>query len=140
MAVLAVDYAIMAVAGSIWLLLFRPDQSQAWRAATHSTALAYMADITDGSKRAQNFGLISAGFGMGFIFGPALGGMLAGSIRARPFVAAACLAALNFAFGYFVLPESLPKARRPPPSTGKRANPAGALKAVGRLPGVAAAP
>ncbi len=111
MAVLAVDYVIMAVAGSIWLLLFGRIVA-GMAAATHSTALAYMADITDGSKRAQNFGLISAGFGMGFIFGPALGGMLGGLDPRAPFVAAACLAGLNFAFGYFVLPESLPKERR----------------------------
>jgi DHA1 family tetracycline resistance protein-like MFS transporter len=134
MAVLAVDYVIMAVAGSIWLLLFGRIVA-GMAAATHSTALAYMADITDGSKRAQNFGLISAGFGMGFIFGPALGGMLGGLDPRAPFVAAACLAGLNFAFGFFVLPESLPKERRRA-FDWKRANPAGALKNIGKLPGV----
>ncbi|MDG3042849.1 TCR/Tet family MFS transporter [Roseicyclus marinus] len=136
LAVLALDYVIMAVAGSIWILLFGRIIAGA-AAATHSTALAYMADITDGSKRAQNFGLISAGFGMGFIFGPALGGLLGGLDPRAPFVAAACLAALNFAFGYFVLPESLPKERRRA-LDWSRANPAGALRAVGRLPGVKA--
>lgn len=136
MAVLAADYVIMAVAGSIWLLLLGRVIAGA-AAATHSTALAYMADITDGSKRAQNFGLISAGFGIGFIFGPALGGLLGGLDPRAPFVAAACLAALNFGFGYFVLPESLPKERRRA-LDWRRANPAGALRAVGRLPGVRA--
>ncbi|MBF9048228.1 MFS transporter [Rhodobacterales bacterium LSUCC0031] len=136
MAVMALDYVVMAVAGTIWLL-FAGRIVAGITAATHSTALAYMADITDGSKRAQNFGLISAGFGMGFILGPVIGGLLGGLDPRAPFVAAACLAAANFAFGWFVLPESLPPERRRAFDI-RRANPAGALKAVRKLPGVGA--
>ena len=136
MGVLALDYVVMAVAGTIWLL-FAGRIVAGIAAATHSTALAYMADITDGSKRAQNFGLISAGFGMGFIFGPVIGGLLGGLDPRAPFVAAACLAAANFAFGWFVLPESLPRERRRA-FDWRRANPVGALKSMRKLPGVGA--
>ncbi|MFY9247112.1 MAG: MFS transporter, partial [Roseicyclus sp.] len=134
MGVLALDYVVMAVAGTIWLL-FAGRIVAGIAAATHSTALAYMADITDSSKRAQNFGLISAGFGMGFIFGPVIGGLLGGLDPRAPFIAAACLAAANFAFGWFVLPESLPPERRRA-FDWSRANPAGALKSMRKLPGV----
>ena len=136
MGVLALDYVVMAVAGTIWLL-FAGRIVAGIAAATHSTALAYMADITDSSKRAQNFGLISAGFGMGFIFGPVIGGLLCGLDPRAPFIAAACLAAANFAFGWFVLPESLPPERRRA-FDWSRANPAGALKSMRKLPGVGA--
>jgi len=136
MAVLAVDYVIMALAGTVWVLLAGRVLA-GMAAATHSTALAYMADISELSKRAQNFGLISAGFGMGFIFGPALGGLLGGLDPRAPFVAAALLAAANFAFGYFVLPESLPPEKRRA-FNWRRANPAGGLMQMGKLPGVKA--
>lgn len=134
MAVMALDYVVMALAGTIWLLLAGRVVAGI-AASTHSTALAYMADITEGSRRAQNFGLISAGFGIGFILGPAMGGLLGGLDPRAPFVAAACLAAANFAFGWFVLPESLPKNRRRA-FDWRRANPAGGLRQMGRLPGV----
>jgi DHA1 family tetracycline resistance protein-like MFS transporter len=134
MAVLAMDYVVMALAGSIWLLLAGRLVAGV-AAATHATALAFMADITEPGKRAQNFGLISAGFGMGFILGPLLGGLLGDLDPRAPFVAAACLAALNFAFGWFVLPESLPEDRRRP-FDWRRANPAGGLMKIGELPGV----
>lgn len=134
MAVLAVDYVVMAVAGSIWLL-FVGRIVAGIAAATHATALAFMADVTEPGKRAQNFGLISAGFGIGFILGPLLGGMLGGLDPRAPFVAAAILAACNFIFGWFVLPESLrPENRRP--FDLRRANPAGGLMQIGALPGV----
>jgi MFS transporter, DHA1 family, tetracycline resistance protein len=136
MAVLALDYVVMAVAGTMWLL-FAGRVVAGIAAATHATALAYMADITDSSKRSQNFGLISAGFGVGFILGPVIGGLLGGLDPRAPFVAAACLAAANFAFGWFVLPESLPPERRRA-FDWRRANPAGALKSVRKLPGVGA--
>jgi DHA1 family tetracycline resistance protein-like MFS transporter len=134
MAVLAMDYVVMALAGSIWLLLAGRLVAGV-AAATHATALAFMADVTEPGKRAQNFGLISAGFGMGFILGPLLGGLLGDLDPRAPFVAAACLAALNFAFGWFVLPESLPEDRRRP-FDWRRANPAGGLMKIGELPGV----
>ena len=136
MAVLALDYVVMAVAGTMWLL-FAGRVVAGIAAATHATALAYMADITDSSKRSQNFGLISAGFGVGFILGPVIGGLLGGLDPRAPFVAAACLAAANFAFGWFVLPESLPPERRRA-FDWRRANPAGALKSMRKLPGVGA--
>lgn len=136
MAVLALDYVVMALAGTIWIL-FAGRIMAGIAAATHATALAYMADITDASKRAQNFGLISAGFGMGFILGPVIGGLLGGLDPRAPFVAAACLAAANFAFGWFVLPESLPPERRRA-FDWRRANPAGGLKSMRKLPGVGA--
>jgi DHA1 family tetracycline resistance protein-like MFS transporter len=134
MAVLAMDYVVMALAGSISLLLAGRLVAGV-AAATHATALAFMADVTEPGKRAQNFGLISAGFGMGFILGPLLGGLLGDLDPRAPFVAAACLAALNFAFGWFVLPESLPEDRRRP-FDWRRANPAGGLMKIGELPGV----
>jgi DHA1 family tetracycline resistance protein-like MFS transporter len=137
MAVLALDYVVMAVAGSIWLLLGgRVIAGMA--AATHATALAFMADITEPGKRAQNFGLISAGFGMGFILGPLLGGLLGDLDPRAPFVAAAILSGLNFLFGWLVLPESLPRERRRA-FDWRRANPAGGLMKIGELPGVAPA-
>ncbi|MFW5641408.1 MAG: MFS transporter [Roseicyclus sp.] len=134
MAVLALDYVVMALAGSIWLLLAGRLVAGV-AAATHATALAFMADITEPGKRAQNFGLISAGFGMGFILGPLLGGLLGDLDPRAPFVAAACLAAANFAFGWFVLPESLPAKRRRD-FDWRRANPVGGLMKIGELPGV----
>ena len=136
MAALALDYVVMAVAGTMWLL-FAGRVVAGIAAATHATALAYMANITDSSKRSQNFGLISAGFGVGFILGPVIGGLLGGLDPRAPFVAAACLAAANFAFGWFVLPESLPPERRRA-FDWRRANPAGALKSMRKLPGVGA--
>lgn len=134
MAVLALDYVVMALAGSIWLL-FAGRIVAGIAAATHATALAFMADITEPGKRAQNFGLISAGFGIGFILGPLLGGLLGGLDPRAPFVAAALLAGCNFVFGAFVLPESLPRETRRP-FDPRRANPAGGLMQIGALPGV----
>ncbi len=134
MAVLAADYVLMSLAGTIWLLILGRIIAGI-AAGTHATALAYMADISEPDKRAQNFGLISAGFGMGFVFGPILAAFLGDIDPRAPFVAAACLAAANFAFGYFILPESLPKDRRRP-FNWRRANPAGGLKHIAALPGV----
>ncbi|MEJ6388117.1 TCR/Tet family MFS transporter [Gymnodinialimonas ulvae] len=134
MAVLALDYMVMSVAGTIWLLLIGRIIAGI-AAGTHATGLAYMADISPPEKRAQNFGLISAGFGMGFILGPLVGGLLGGLDPRAPFIAAACLAAANFAFGYFVLPESLPQDRRRPFQI-LRANPIGGLIMIGKLPGI----
>ncbi len=134
MAVMALDYVVMAVAGTIWLLLVGRIVA-GMAAATHSTALAFMADISDKSKRSQNFGLISAGFGMGFILGPMVGGLLGDLDPRAPFVAAAILAGANFVFGWFVLPESLPREKRRA-FNWRRANPAGGLMAIGKLPGI----
>ncbi|MEX3015879.1 TCR/Tet family MFS transporter [Gymnodinialimonas hymeniacidonis] len=134
MAVLALDYVVMSVASTIWLLLIGRIIAGI-AAGTHATGLAYMADISPPEKRSQNFGLISAGFGVGFILGPLIGGLLGDLDPRAPFIAAACLAAANFAFGYFVLPESLPKDRRRPFRL-LRANPIGGLIFIGKLPGI----
>lgn len=134
MAVLAADYVVMSLASTIWLLIIGRIIAGI-AAGTHATALAYMADISPPEKRAQNFGLISAGFGMGFVLGPLVAAFLGDIDPRAPFVAAACLAAANFAFGYFILPESLPQDRRRP-FQWRRANPAGGLKYISALPGV----
>jgi DHA1 family tetracycline resistance protein-like MFS transporter len=100
-----------------------------------ATANAYIADVTPPEKRAQSFGLLGAAFGIGFIIGPALGGLLGKYSLNLPFWFAAGCAALNWLFGYFVLPESLrPENRRA--FDWKRANPIGALYAMKRFPAV----
>lgn len=133
LAVMAADYVVMAVAGSIWLLLIGRVVGGI-TAATHSTASAFMADILPRDKRGQGFGLISAAFGMGFVLGPAIGGWLGDFGTRAPFYAAAALAALNFAFGYFILPETLPPDKRRA-FKWRRANPFGALMNLRHLPG-----
>lgn len=134
--VMALDYLVMAVAGTIWLLLAGRVVGGI-TAATQSTASAYMADISKPSEKAQNFGLISAMFGVGFILGPVVGGLLAEFGTRAPFYAAAALAALNFVFGYFILPETVTKEKRRQ-FRWSRANPAGGLKYIGAIPGVGA--
>ena len=134
LAALALDYLIMAVAGTIWLLIIGRIIGGI-TSATHSTASAFMADISPPEKKAQNFGLISAAFGAGFVLGPIVGGLL-GELGSRaPFYAAAALAAANFLLGYFVLPETVTPEKRRSFNLG-RANPLGALRHIGKLPGV----
>lgn len=102
--------------------------------ATFSSASAYIADVSPPEKRAQNFGMIGAAFGLGFIIGPLLGGVISSfwGLRA-PFFVAAALALLNWLYGYFILPESLkPENRRP--FNWKRANPVGSLRQIGKYP------
>ena len=95
--------------------------------ASFTTAGAYIADISSPEKRAQNFGIIGAAFGLGFIIGPALGGLLASYGVRAPFFAAAGLTLLNWLYGFFILPESLkPENRRK--FEWRRANPIGSLK------------
>jgi len=104
-------------------------------AANFSVANAYVADISSPEKRARGFGMIGAAFGIGFVLGPMLGGLL-GHIDIRlPFFVAASLSFVNFAYGLFVLPESLPKSRRKRIEPAK-ANPLGALRGLARLHGV----
>lgn len=123
---LAADYVVMAVAPTVaWLLVGRI--LSGITASSFSTAGAYIADVTPPEKRAQGYGLIGAAFGVGFVVGPALGGLL-GSIDLRlPFWVAAGLAAANWLYGFFILPESLPKERRAA-FDWKKANPLGAFK------------
>lgn len=123
---LGIDYVVMTVAPTLaWLLLGRCVAGIL--SASFSTATAYIADVTPPDKRAGAFGMIGAAFGLGFILGPAIGGIV-GEIGARlPFALAAVLSLLNAAYGYFVLPESLPPQRRTAFSW-KRANPVGSLR------------
>ncbi|WP_262712597.1 MFS transporter [Arachidicoccus ginsenosidivorans] len=102
--------------------------------ASFTTASAYIADVSpDATSRAKNFGIIGAAFGLGFVLGPALGALLSHwGIRA-PFYAAAVLCLLNCIYGYFFLPESLPKENRRA-FDWKRANPFGSLKFLTRHP------
>ncbi|WP_347312124.1 TCR/Tet family MFS transporter [Defluviimonas sp. SAOS-178_SWC] len=134
LAVMAVDYLIMAVAGTVWLLLVGRIVAGA-AAATYSTANAYVADISAPDQRAKNFGFIGAAFGLGFIAGPLLGGIAAEWGTRAPFWAAAAIAALNALFGLVALPESLRTEKRRPFSLA-RANPFGSFRAIGHLPGL----
>ncbi len=132
--VMALDYVVMAIAGSIWVLLAARLVGGV-TAATQATAAAYMADISSSADRTKNFGLIGAGFGMGFVLGPVIGGFLAEYGTRAPFWAAAILASMNVILGWFVLKETLTpdKARM---FNWRRANPLGAVKQLGKLPGV----
>lgn len=134
--VAAFDYLLMALAGTIWLLLIGRIIGGI-TAATQSTASAFMADVSTRDKKAQNFGLIGAAFGVGFVLGPVIGGLLGELGPRAPFYAAAILAALNFVFGYFVLPETVTEEKRRP-FRWSRANPVGSFKHIGALPGLTA--
>jgi DHA1 family tetracycline resistance protein-like MFS transporter len=134
LSVMVIDYLVMAVAHTIWLLLAARVVAGI-AAATYSTAAAYIADITPPEQRGARFGLIGAGFGIGFVLGPVIGGLLAGIDTRAPFYVAAGLACTNLIFGALVLPETVTDATRRAFSI-KRANPLGALRAVTRLPGV----
>jgi MFS transporter, DHA1 family, tetracycline resistance protein len=127
---LGLDYVLMAMAPSLWWL-FVGRMISGVTAASISTAMAYVADVTPAERRAQSFGFVGVAFGFGFVLGPALGGML-GAIDPRlPFWAAAGASLLNAAYGFFVLPESLPPERRRA-FEWKRANPHGALRFLRR--------
>jgi DHA1 family tetracycline resistance protein-like MFS transporter len=120
------DYLFLVFAPSIlWLFVGRIIAGI--MGASFTTAAAYIADISEPEKRAQNFGLIGAAFGLGFIIGPALGGLVAGYGLRAPFIAAAVLTLLNWLYGYFILPESLPLDRRRK-FEWRRANPVGSLE------------
>lgn len=122
-----IDYIILALAPAYgWLFLGRVIAGIT--GASFTTATAYIADVsTDETSRAKNFGLIGAAFGIGFVLGPALGGLLAHWGMRAPFYAASALCLLNCLYGYFFLPESLaPENRRP--FEWRRANPFGSLK------------
>ena len=122
---LGCDYVFLSFANTL-PLLFVGRVIAGICGASFTTAFAYIADVSAPEKRAQNFGMVGAAFGLGFIIGPVLGGLFSGiSIRA-PFVAAACFSLINWLYGYFILPESLkPEHRRP--FNIKRANPFGAF-------------
>ncbi len=134
MATMALDYLVMALAGTLWLL-FVGRLVGGILAATQSIAAAFMADISHPQDKAANFGLLGAAFGVGFVLGPLIGGLMATFGPRAPFYAAAALAAVNFCIGYFVLPETLSKQSRRP-FDWRRANPLGAFRHLGKLPDV----
>ena len=132
--VMVIDYLIMGYATSIWVL-FIGRLVGGVTAATHSTAMAYMADISKNNEKAQNFGLIGAAFGIGFVLGPLLGGVLGEFSSRAPFFAAAGLAFLNLCLGYIVLPETVTDENKRPFNLN-RANPLSALRQLRRINGV----
>ncbi|MEO7773105.1 MAG: TCR/Tet family MFS transporter [Steroidobacteraceae bacterium] len=137
---LALDYLVMALAPSLaWLFLGRV--LSGITASSYATANSYIADVTPPEKRAARFGMLGAAFGLGFIIGPAFGGLLGGIDLRLPFWVAGALSLANTAYGYFILPESLkPENRRA--FAWRRASPVGALRLLRSHPellGLAAA-
>jgi DHA1 family tetracycline resistance protein-like MFS transporter len=132
---LGLDFIFMALANSLpWLLVGRIISGIT--SASFTTANAYVADVTAPDQRAKSYGMIGAAFGLGFIVGPLLGGWL-GDIDLRlPFWFAAGLALLNFFYGLFVLPESLPVEKRAAKFDWSHANPLGSLVLLKRYPQV----
>jgi DHA1 family tetracycline resistance protein-like MFS transporter len=127
---LGFDYFLMALAPSVeWLFVGRVVSGIT--AASFATAGAYISDVTPPEKRAGAFGMMGAAFGVGFVLGPALGGVLGGIDPRLPFWVAGVLALVNAAYGFFVLPESLPPEKRAP-FAWARANPVGSLKLLRR--------
>lgn len=139
-AAFGVDYVVMGFAPSLaWLFVGRLISGVC--GASFTPAYAFVADVSPPERRAQNFGMVSAAFGVGFIVGPAIGGLLGELGPRAPFFVAAGLSVANFAYGWFVLPESLPPERRRG-FEWRRANPLGALLHMRRhpmVPGVLAA-
>jgi MFS transporter, DHA1 family, tetracycline resistance protein len=127
-----VDYLFLALAPN-YTLLFIGRIIAGITGASFTTATAYIADISTPETRAKNFGMIGAAFGLGFILGPAIGGLLAGLGVRAPFFAAAILCGLNCLYGYFILPESLSLENRRA-FHWKRANPFGSLQLLKRYP------
>lgn len=122
---MGLDYFVMALSPSL-AFLFVGRVISGITASSIPTAMAYAADVTPHEKRAGTFGMLSGAFGLGFVLGPAIGGLL-GNINPRlPFWVAGCLSLLNFCYGFFVLPESLKKEHRMRFSW-KRANPIGSF-------------
>jgi|SRR6185503_16778254 len=124
----SIDYFLTAFAPTIWWL-FIGRTIAGITGASFTTASAYIADVSPPEKRAANFGLVGVAFGVGFIIGPMLGGILSSWNIHYPFFAAGGLALLNAMFGYFILPESLPLEKRRPLEL-KRCSPWGTLVAL----------
>ncbi|HXL69487.1 MAG TPA: TCR/Tet family MFS transporter [Xanthobacteraceae bacterium] len=122
---LGVDYIVMALAPSLWWLLLGRTISGVC-AASIGAAFAYIADVTPPAERAARFGVLGGAIGIGFVLGPALGGVLATFDPHLPFWAAAALSICNGLYGLLILPESLPADQRSPFSW-RRANPIGSL-------------
>lgn len=133
-AMLSIDMIIMGLAPTLAFLFIGRFLGGLF-SATYSVANAYIADVTEPEERGRAFGMMGAAFGAGFILGPVIGGLLGDLDTRLPFFVAAGVAALNFLYGLFVLPESLPKEERRPFSLA-RANPFGAFKHFSKLPKV----
>lgn len=133
---LGLDFILMALAPSLgWLFVGRLISGVT--GASFSTAQAYIADVSPPEKRAAGFGMLGAAFGLGFILGPAFGGILGEWSPRAPFWVAAGLTLLNAAYGYFILPESLAPENRKAFSW-QRANPVGAIELLRSRPGLPA--
>jgi MFS transporter, DHA1 family, tetracycline resistance protein len=127
---LGLDYIVMALAPTLWWLLLGRLISGI-TSASIASSYAYVADISAPDKRAGGFGMLGAAFGLGFVLGPALGGVLADIAPRLPFWVAAGMSLANFLYGMFVLPESLPPGKRMR-FAWRRANPVGSLKLLRR--------
>lgn len=131
---LAADYVFSALAPTLFLI-FVGRLIAGICGASYVIAMAFLTDITRPDDRARVFGLVGAAFGLGFVVGPAIGGLL-GEFGSRvPFWAAAAISGANFVLGYFVLPETLPKSKRRP-FEWRRANPLGTLRVFRGYPGI----
>jgi DHA1 family tetracycline resistance protein-like MFS transporter len=131
---LGLDYIFLSFAPSIgWLFVGRVIAGIT--GASFTTAMAYIADISTPEKKAQNFGMIGVAFGIGFIVGPLLGAFASKFGIRAPFMLAAALALINWLYGYFILPESLDKAKRRVFSW-KRSNPIGSLVNISKYPAI----
>src|ERR1700730_3108255 len=123
---LGLDYLLMALAPTVWWL-FLGRVVSGITSSSFPTATAYIADVTPPEARAGKFGMLGPAFGVGFIVGPTVGGLLATFSLRAPFWCAAALSLANAAYGFFILPESLPESRRSP-FRWRRANPIGSLQ------------
>ncbi len=128
----AVNYLIAGLATTLWVLFFGRILTGI-ASATYATANALIADVSPPEERAQNFGLMGMAFGLGFIFGPSIGGLLGEWDVRAPFFAAAALAGVNTLYGFFVLRETLPEDRRRA-FNWRRANPLGMLTQLRKYP------
>ncbi len=131
---LALNFFATGLATALWMLIVVRLVGGAMQ-ANQAVANAYVADITAPEQRAKRFGMLGAMFGLGFILGPVMGGILGAIDLQLPFFVAGTLAIVNLLYGFFVLPESLPAARRHP-FAWKSANPVTSLKALAKLKGV----
>src|SRR4029079_11092365 len=122
---LGLDYVLMAVAPTLWWL-FIGRVISGITSASFGTAGAYIADVTPPGERAKRFGLLGVAFGIGFVIGPTIGGVLGAIDFRAPFWGAAVLSLANAAYGFFILPESLPRERRTA-FHWRRANPLGSV-------------
>jgi MFS transporter, DHA1 family, tetracycline resistance protein len=132
---LALSFFVTAMATQLWMVIVVRLFSGAMQ-SNASVANAYVADISSGEDRAKRFGMLGAMFGLGFILGPAVGGILGNQDIRLPFVVAGCFSLLNLLYGWLVLPESLPPERRRAIQWSVALNPFAALKGLAQLKGL----